>query len=122
MSVQMRMNLILKALATAMRARRKTLGLTQEQLAEKSGLSPNYVARLELADRMPSLKTVVRLAAAPEVEAHELLGVHTERPWLSYAEEVERVMASLEEEDARFALGECQHVAQYIREVRKAST
>jgi ribosome-binding protein aMBF1 (putative translation factor) len=41
----------LETLATRIRNRRRTLGLIQEQLAEKSGLSANYIARLEIADK-----------------------------------------------------------------------
>lgn len=102
-----------------MRERRKTLGITQEQLAEKTGLSPNYVGKLELSLRVPSFNTLVYLADALEVEVCELLAVSAERPWLGAACEVERVMESLHEQDAAFVLSESQHIARYLKSLRK---
>lgn len=49
------------------------MGLTQEQLAERSGFSANYIGRLELGMSVPSLSTLARIAKALRVSAHELL-------------------------------------------------
>ncbi|HVU05521.1 MAG TPA: helix-turn-helix transcriptional regulator [Polyangiaceae bacterium] len=56
------------------RRRRKALGLTIEELSERSGLTPNYVGTVEIADRDPSLSTVVALARALGTSPGELLG------------------------------------------------
>lgn len=37
-----------KRIGRRIRQRREALGLTQEQLAEKIGLTPNYISTLEL--------------------------------------------------------------------------
>jgi transcriptional regulator with XRE-family HTH domain len=56
------------------RRRRVALGLTLEQLAERSGLTPNYIGTVENGRRDPSLSTVMSLAAGLGVPAGELVG------------------------------------------------
>lgn len=57
------------------RAVRRGLCLTQDQLAEKSGLSPNYIGQLEREERSPSLKTLTKIAAALGVNPDYLVKV-----------------------------------------------
>ena len=118
MRMQAQMKQLLGTLAARMRERRKSLGLTQEQLAEKSGLSANYIGKLEIQDRIPSLRTLATLAAALELEAHELLFAPAGRPWAGPAQEVERVMECLDKQDAEFILSEFQNIAHYIKSLR----
>ncbi len=56
------------------RRRREALGLTIEQLAERSGLSPNYVGSVENGKRDPSLSTILGLAKGFRVSAADLIG------------------------------------------------
>ena len=56
------------------RRRRLALGLTLEQLAERSGLTPNYIGAVELGKRDPSLSTVLALARGFKVPPGEMLG------------------------------------------------
>lgn len=56
------------------RRRRKVLGLTLEQLAERSGLTPNYIGTVENDRRDPSLSTVIALARGLGVPTAELIG------------------------------------------------
>ncbi len=56
------------------RRRREALGLTLEQLAERAGLTPNYVGTVETGRRDPSLSTVLSLAKGLKVPAADLLG------------------------------------------------
>ena len=42
--------------------KRKNLGLTQSELAEKVGLSRNYISELENNRYVPSVRTLTRLA------------------------------------------------------------
>lgn len=51
---------------------RAAANLTQEQLAEKSGLPQSHISRLESAQHSPSLKTVKKLAKALDVSIGEL--------------------------------------------------
>lgn len=58
----------------AIRQRRQTLHLTLEDLAERSGLSPNYIGTIENDRRDPSLSTMGRLADGLKTSVGELLG------------------------------------------------
>jgi transcriptional regulator with XRE-family HTH domain len=54
---------------------RNARGLTQEQVAEKAGVSKNYITMLETGTRKsPSLPVLKRLAKALGVPVTELLG------------------------------------------------
>jgi transcriptional regulator with XRE-family HTH domain len=52
---------------------RQAKGLTQEQLAEVSGFSQQYISGLEQGRRNPTVVTVYELAAALEVNYLDLL-------------------------------------------------
>lgn len=54
-------------------AARKRLGLTQEDVAERSGVHATEVSRIEAGKRDPQVSTVERLAAAVEVPPSRLL-------------------------------------------------
>lgn len=54
---------------------RRSLHLTQDQLAEKSGLSSNYIGQLERGERSPSLKTLTRIAQSLGVDVDYLVKV-----------------------------------------------
>jgi transcriptional regulator with XRE-family HTH domain len=56
-----------------LRAARKRLGLTQEQVAERSGVQAGEVSRVELGKRDPRVSTLEKLAVAVEVEPGQLL-------------------------------------------------
>jgi DNA-binding XRE family transcriptional regulator len=51
---------------------RKNAGMTQEALAEKSGLTQSHVSRLELGQHSPSRKTLEKIALALEVDVNVL--------------------------------------------------
>ena len=61
------------AFGLAVRARRGELGLTQEQLAERSGLHFTYVSSVERGERNVTLRTIIRLARALESTALALI-------------------------------------------------
>jgi transcriptional regulator with XRE-family HTH domain len=52
---------------------REARGWTQEQLAEKAGVSRAYVARLEIGRHDPPLSMLEKLAAALKVKVGKLL-------------------------------------------------
>ena len=52
-----------RAIIQAMIDARKETGLTQKQLAEKSGISQGDISKLENGNANPSLRTLQRLAA-----------------------------------------------------------
>jgi transcriptional regulator with XRE-family HTH domain len=59
-------------LARNLKINRLKLGLTQDKLAEKAGISSHYFAMVELAQKFPSADMLERFAKALEVEPHEL--------------------------------------------------
>ena len=60
-------------LGRRIRARRKSLGMTQERLAELAGLSDTYVGHIERATRIPSLDTLLCICYALEISPNELM-------------------------------------------------
>jgi len=59
-------------LAKNIKIHRKTLGLTQEALAEKVGTVSTYIAMIESEKRTPSFKMIERIAEVLKIEAPEL--------------------------------------------------
>lgn len=51
---------------------RKERGLSQEQLAEKSGFHRNYVGMVERGERNPSLVNIKIFADSLDISLHEL--------------------------------------------------
>ena len=54
------------------KSRRKELGLTQEQLAQKSELPQSHISRLEAGKHSPSHRTLEKIAAALEIPVGDL--------------------------------------------------
>lgn len=52
---------------------REAAGMSQELLADRSGLSANSLARIERSEREPGWGTVLKLAAALGVEPNDFL-------------------------------------------------
>jgi transcriptional regulator with XRE-family HTH domain len=59
-------------LALNLKKNRLKLGLTQDKLSEKANISSHYYAMIELAKKFPSASMLERIAAALEIEPHEL--------------------------------------------------
>lgn len=53
---------------------RKQQRYTQRELAELAGLNPNYYAKVERGEGMPSLKTIHKLAKVLKVTATDIVG------------------------------------------------
>jgi transcriptional regulator with XRE-family HTH domain len=58
---------------SSLRETRTEKSLSQERLAELTGLSTNYIGEMERGLKAPGLPVVVRLAMALEVSVHDLL-------------------------------------------------
>ncbi len=58
------------AIASAIIKARHERGLTQAQLAERMNTSQSYIARLENAKALPTMKTFLRIAEATGTTAH----------------------------------------------------
>jgi transcriptional regulator with XRE-family HTH domain len=55
-----------------LRAARKRLALTQEQVAERSGVQAGEISRIEAGKRDPQVSTVLKLAEGLEVSPGSL--------------------------------------------------
>jgi Predicted transcriptional regulators len=64
-------------LGGAVRTLRNQRGWTQEDLAEKAGVTATYVGQVERGDKVPSLTVVLKLARGLGVAPTELLAGFT---------------------------------------------
>ena len=62
-----------KALALAIRAYRKKIGMTQEKLGEKSDLNPKYIGEVERMEKTISVDALARIASALGVRLRDLV-------------------------------------------------
>ena len=63
----------LKILGEAIREHRVRAGLSQEKLAEKAGLHPVYVGKVERGEQWISLHALLRVSAALNIPIRELV-------------------------------------------------
>jgi len=66
---------IREVLAQNLKENRRRLGITQPELAEKAGLSTNYLAMIEIARKFPTADVLEKLAAALGINSSELFSV-----------------------------------------------
>lgn len=64
---------VIRIFAENLRAERARKKLTQEQLAEKADITPEYLARIESEKYNPSLVVIVNLALALDVSIEKLM-------------------------------------------------
>lgn len=64
----------LMELGDRIRGRRENAHLSQEALAEKAGISPNTLCRIEGGQMAMSIRTFMKLIKALGVDANQLLG------------------------------------------------
>ncbi len=64
---------MIRIFAENLRAERARKKLTQEQLAEKADITPEYLARIESEKYNPSLVVIVNLALALDVSIEKLI-------------------------------------------------
>ncbi|MEK6736826.1 MAG: helix-turn-helix transcriptional regulator [Pseudomonadota bacterium] len=95
---------LLPKLGTRLKEIRKTRGLTQEALAEKIDLSPQYLSRLEGGHQSPSLETVARLAEALDLELWELFDLRHQGTVKEMRERLRRLIQESNEQELRLAL------------------
>lgn len=62
-------------LAVNMKTRRKNLNLSQAELAEKIGTSPNYISKIEAEKQFPSVQMIEQLARALDCDSVDLFSL-----------------------------------------------
>lgn len=108
----------LKWVSERIRTYRKSLGLTQEQLADLSSLSHNYIARIELGSKTPSISTLFRIAEALNVNPADLI---SEEPSTapSYTEQIGFALNCLNDAEAEFAIEQLRATTDYLKRQHK---
>ena len=61
-----------RMLGAAVRVRRRALGLSQEEFAEKVDCHRNFVGRIERGEQNPTVDTLVRIARALRCKISDL--------------------------------------------------
>lgn len=61
-----------KQLGLNISKRRKELGLTQQELAEKLNISLNFMGKIEVAFSKPSLDTLIKIAKCLDISVSDL--------------------------------------------------
>lgn len=62
----------IKSIASKIRHARKNMGITQEKLAEMTGLSTGYIAFIEQGKRIPSINTTDKIARVLGIKLSDL--------------------------------------------------
>ena len=65
-------NILYKSLGTRIKHLRENKGFTQDKLAEISGLSIDYIGKIEVNINKPGLRALIKIANALDVHIKEL--------------------------------------------------
>ena len=69
---------IREILASNLKENRRKLGMTQEELAEKAGVSTHYIAMIETCKKYPKPDMLERIAKTLEIEPFMLFSTETD--------------------------------------------
>ena len=94
---------LLTKLGGRIKEKRKTRGLTQELLAEKTRITPRYLSRLELGHQSPSIETLAKLTAVLEIELAEVFEVGHLGTVKELRGKLQKMLNELDEQELRFA-------------------
>ncbi|HLA51356.1 MAG TPA: helix-turn-helix transcriptional regulator [Thermodesulfobacteriota bacterium] len=83
---------------------RKTHRLSQEQVAEKADISPNYLSRIECGKENPTLDMLIKLADTLKVEMWEVFDFGHEVGIKELREAMGKLLKEADEEKLRLAV------------------
>jgi len=92
--------------------------LTQEQLAERSDLTAESVTRVERGVRMPTLRTLGKIAHGLGVSPAQLVDVDLQGKAPKVSRHIAKIVAKLEDEDERVQAGAVEVLAAHLRAVK----
>ncbi|MBI5208379.1 MAG: helix-turn-helix domain-containing protein [Elusimicrobia bacterium] len=98
-----------------MRALRKALRRTQAEVAEAAGIDASFYGQVERGKNVPSLKTVLAVAAALGVEPGELLPGGAPAGKGAYSKAIEKLLVDLGPGERRLVLGMVSDMADRLR-------
>ena len=64
--------MIYKSLGKRIKKLREKIGLTQEKLAERAGLSLDFIGKIEVNINKPGLKSLIKIANALDIHIKDL--------------------------------------------------
>ena len=67
------MDTLAQSVGNSIAARRRLLDLTQQEVADRAGVSQKYISALERGERIPNLDTLDQIAGALGVPIRDLL-------------------------------------------------
>ena len=67
-------------IGTAISAKRKAFGYSQEELAEKVGKTPSFIGQIERGDSLPSVVTLTKLTQLLAIDANEYFYDSVDQP------------------------------------------
>lgn len=92
------------AIGLRIRKLRKQKFWTQEKLSEKAEITPDYLCRIELGKKRPSLKTILLLANALDTTVDDLLVDVQKRSLFTAENEEKTLLAGCTENQKRFLI------------------
>jgi transcriptional regulator with XRE-family HTH domain len=95
----------LKLFGMRMKELRTVRKLSQEQLAEKSGISPKYMSRIEMGLHFPSFDIITKLANALQVEIKDFFEfAHEAKNTKELKEIISNLLKEVDDERLRLAV------------------
>ena len=88
--IKLNRGMIVHTFARQLREIRQACGMSQVELAKKSGVNASYVGRLERAEREPGIELVGRIATALKTTIPELLPLESDDPLPLMKEQAKR--------------------------------
>jgi len=95
---------LLRRLGGRIKEIRKARGMTQEALAERIEMSPQYLSRIEGGHQSPSVEMLAKLADTLEVELWEFFDFGQPGTVKELRETIRKVAQGADEEQLRLAL------------------
>ena len=83
---------------------------TQEKLAEKAEIAPDYLCRIESGKKHPSLTTILLIAGALDTTVDDLLADVLRKDTSTMAREEKSLLAGCTEKQKRFVIAICHSI------------
>lgn len=114
-------DLLLRRVGQNIGARRRALGLTQAQLAERLGVDTETLSRFERGKHAPTLKNLAKLASLLETTVADLLAEEQPAP-IDDAAVMTAWLSPLLPEDRAFVMAQLKQSCDYLGRGRKSPT
>ncbi len=105
-------NIDYKAMGKRIRAKRKELNLTQEQLAEEAGISPSHIGEIERGTSICSLAVLVNIASILDLNLDTLVkGINDENADSAFSE----ILDTLSKDNKELYIKLCENIADTLK-------